>query len=168
MILKGNASLLIVNMKKLSYLLIFMFLVSCTSNTIFEKPEDLIPKDTMSLLVQEMMIASSAKFIKNKNLERKINYMPLVYDLFKIDSIRFQKSNLYYISKIDVYQEVFQNAKISLQKRKSIFDEIKKIKDSLRRDSTRNLKRNTISTDSLFDNSKKQRHLNIQELQPKL
>lgn len=168
MILKGNASLLIVNMKKLSYLLIFMFLVSCTSNTIFEKPEDLIPKDTMSLLVQEMMIASSAKFIKNKNLERKINYMPLVYDLFKIDSIRFQKSNLYYISKIDVYQEVFQNAKISLQKRKSIFDEIKKIKDSLRRDSTRNLKRNTISTDSLFDNSKKQRQLNIQDLQPKL
>lgn len=168
MILKGNASLLIVNMKKLSYLLIFMFLVSCTSNTIFEKPEDLIPKDTMSLLVQEMMIASSAKFIKNKNLERKINYMPLVYDLFKIDSIRFQNSNLYYISKIDVYQEVFQNAKISLQKRKSIFDEIKKIKDSLRRDSTRNLKRNTISTDSLFDNSKKQRQLNIQDLQPKL
>ena len=168
MILKGNASLLIVNMKKLSYLLIFMFLVSCTSNTIFEKPEDLIPKDTMSLLVQEMMISSSAKFIKNKNLERKINYMPLVYDLFKIDSIRFQNSNLYYISKIDVYQEVFQNAKISLQKRKSIFDEIKKIKDSLRRDSTRNLKRNTISTDSLFDNSKKQRQLNIKDLQPKL
>ena len=110
---KANVSLLIVNMNKISYLLIFIFLVSCTSNTIFEKPKDLIPKDTMSLLVQEMMIASSAKFIKNKNLERKINYMPLVYDLFKIDSIRFQSSNLYYLSKIDLYQDTIQQYRYS-------------------------------------------------------
>ena len=56
-ILKENASLLIVKMKKLSYLLVFIFLVSCTSNTIFKEPKDLIPKDTMSLLLQDMMIA---------------------------------------------------------------------------------------------------------------
>lgn len=168
MILKENGSLLIVKMRKTSYLLLFIFLVSCTSNTIFKKPKDLIPKDTMSLLVQEMMIASSAKFIKNKNLERKINYMPLVYDLFKIDSLRFQNSNLYYISKIDVYQEVFQDAKVSLQKQKAILDKIKKRKDSLRIDSIQNVNSDPIPIDTLTVKSKKQRQLKLQNLRTKL
>jgi hypothetical protein len=54
-------------MKKISCLFIFIIFISCTSNTIFEEPKDLIPRDTMSLLLQEMMIAASAKFINNKN-----------------------------------------------------------------------------------------------------
>ena len=116
--LKENASLLIDKMKNLSYLFVFLFLVSCTSNTILKEPEDLIPKDSMRLLIQEMMIASSAKYVKNKNLETKIEYMSLVYDQFKIDSVRFQTSNLYYMSKIDVYQEIFEDAKASLEKQK--------------------------------------------------
>ena len=126
-------------MKKLSYLLAFLILGSCTSNTIFEKPTDLIPKDTMSLLVQEMMIASSATYIKNKNMERNINYMPLVYERFQIDSVRFQTSNLYYMSKIDEYKLIFEDAKNSLKKQKAYFDKIKSTKDSLRLDS---IKRN--------------------------
>ena len=97
-------------MKNLSYLLVFLCLFSCTSNTIFEKPEDLIPKDTMSLLLQELSIASSSKFMKNKNFEKKINYMPLVYDQFKIDSTRFKTSNLYYMSKIDKVFRHFYSA----------------------------------------------------------
>lgn len=168
MILKVNESLLIVNMKKISYLLIFMLFVSCTSNTIFEKPKDLIPKDTMSLLVQEMMIASSAKFIKNKNLERKINYMPLVYDLFKIDSIRFQSSNLYYMSTIDLYQEIFENAKVSLQKEKAILDAFKKEKDSLRADSIRNINMRRIPSDTITKDLKSEDLLELKDLQPKL
>lgn len=122
-------------MKNTFYIFLLILLVSCTSNTIFEKPEDLIPKDTMSLLVQEMSIATSAKFIKNKNFEKSINYMPLVYDRFKIDSIRFQNSNLYYMSKVDEYQQVFEDAKSSLDKRKAILDKLKTKLDSIRKDS---------------------------------
>jgi hypothetical protein len=127
-------------MKNLSYLFVFICLFSCTSNTIFEKPKDLIPKDTMSLLVQELVIASSSKFMKNKNYEKKINYMPLVYDLFNIDSTRFQTSNLYYMSTIDDYQSILEDAKTNLEKKKSFFDKIKKEKDSLRQDSLKNIK----------------------------
>lgn len=150
--LKENELLLIVNMKNTFYIFLLIFLVSCTSNTIFEKPDDLIPKDTMSLLVQEMSIATSAKYINNKNLEKRINYMPLVYDRFKIDSVRFQTSNLYYMSKIDVYQEILTDAKESLEKQKSFFDEIKKRTDSLRADSLRKIKdlaNKELSIDSL-------------------
>tara|TARA_R110002096_G_scaffold166790_3_gene336359 strand:+ start:149 stop:658 length:510 start_codon:yes stop_codon:yes gene_type:complete len=151
-ILKENELLLIDNMKNSLYIFLLIFLVSCTSNTIFEKPDDLIPKDTMSLLVQEMSIATSAKYMNNKNLEKRVNYMPLVYDRFGIDSVRFQTSNLYYMSKIDLYQEIFTNAKNNLEKQKSVFDEIKKRTDSLRADSIKKIKdfkTNKIPKDSL-------------------
>tara|TARA_B110000211_G_C13830753_1_gene443419 strand:+ start:28 stop:522 length:495 start_codon:yes stop_codon:yes gene_type:complete len=133
--LKEKELHLIAKMKNISYLLIFIFLASCTSNTIFEKPKDIIPKDTMSLLIQEMMIASSAKYVKNKNLEKKIEYMFLVYNQFKIDSVRFQTSNLYYMSKIDVYQEIFRDAKVNLEKQKKIYEKINNKRDSLKSDS---------------------------------
>lgn len=158
--LKENVSLLIVKMKKINYLLILIFLVSCTSNTILEKPKDLIPKDTMRLLIQEMMIASSAKYVKNKNLETKIEYMSLVYDQFKIDSARFQTSNLYYMSKIDEYQEIFEDAKADLEEQKKVYDDIIALKDSLRKDSLKKLKivKKRVS-DSLIDLNKKELNL---------
>lgn len=151
--LKENESLLIVNMKNTGYIFLVILLVSCTSNTIFEKPDDLIPKDTMSLLVQEMSVATSAKYINNKNFEKRINYMPLVYDRFKIDSVRFQTSNMYYMSKIDLYQEILTDAKENLEKQKSFFDEIKTRTDSLRADSIQKIKdfeMNKVPKDSLM------------------
>ncbi|WP_439131505.1 DUF4296 domain-containing protein [Polaribacter sp.] len=128
-------------MKKIHFYILLICIVSCTSNTIFEKPKDLIPKDTMSLVLQELVIASSSKFIKNKNLEKKINYMPLVYDRFKIDSTRFQTSNLYYMTTIDDYQEIIENAKENLEKQKAIFDKIKTVKDSIRKDSLEKIRK---------------------------
>ena len=150
--LKENVSLLIDRMKKISYLLIFLLLGSCTSNTILEEPKDLIPRDTMSLLIQEMFVASSSKFFKNKNLQKNINYMPLVYNRFKIDSTRFQVSNLYYMSKIDLYQEIFKDAKLSLEAKKKYFDDLKTRLDSLEKDSIKQIrvkKRAKITADSL-------------------
>ena len=169
--LKENVSLLIDKMKKLRYLLIFVFLFSCTSNTIFEKPKDLIPKDTMSLLIQEMSIASSSKFVKNKNLEKKINYMPLVYNRFRIDSLRFNNSNLYYMSKIDLYQEIFTDAKNSLEKQKLFFEKIKKRKDSLRKDSIKKIKgfdRKKLELDTLNVDLKKTKKLKGLESKPRI
>ena len=49
--------------------------------------------------------------MKTLNLQRKINYFPFVYDRFKIDSTRFQKSSFYYTSKIDEYDEILAQVK---------------------------------------------------------
>ena len=131
-------------MKTISGLFIFLFLVSCTSNTIFEKPKNLIPRDTMSLLLQEMVIASSAKFLKNKKLQKNINYMPLVYEKFKIDSTRFNASNYYYMSTVDQYQEILENAAAKLESRKNAFQKIKKNADSLKEAITDTEKKNKL------------------------
>ncbi|MDG1038668.1 MAG: DUF4296 domain-containing protein [Polaribacter sp.] len=150
-------------MKKISLLLIF--LSSCTSNTIFKKPEDIIPKDTMSLLIQDMMIASSAKFIKNTNKQKKINYMSFVYDKYKIDSVRFQNSNFYYISKIDLYEEIITDAKVKLENKKKFFTKLKATQDSINK-----LKRKKIR-DTLFsfkDTVNFKKGLNLKNKIPKI
>ncbi|MEO9571029.1 MAG: DUF4296 domain-containing protein [Polaribacter sp.] len=131
-------------MKKASYLLVFIFLVSCTSNTIFEKPKDLIPKDTMTILIQDMIIATSAKFVNNKNQQKKINYMPFIYDIYKIDSLRFKTSNLYYISKIDLYDEIINDAKILINDKKEFYTKMKSKIDSIRKDSLNIIKKKKI------------------------
>ncbi|WP_297804150.1 DUF4296 domain-containing protein [uncultured Polaribacter sp.] len=152
-------------MNKISLLLSFIFLSSCTSNTIFKKPQDLIPRDTMSLLIQDMMIASSAKFIKNVNKQKKINYMSFVYDKYKIDSVRFQNSNFYYISKIDLYEEIITDAKVKLEDKKKFFTKIKATQDSINK-----LKRKKIR-DTLFsfkDTVNFKKGLNLKNKIPKI
>ena len=142
-------------MKKISGIFIFLFFVSCTSNTIFEKPQNLIPSDTMSLLLQEMVIASSAKFMKNKGQQKNINYMPLVYEKFKIDSSRFETSNQYYMSTIDKYQEILEGAKASLGSKNEVFKKIKTRLDSLRKDSIRIARKNQNKLDSILSKNPK-------------
>lgn len=122
-------------MKNTVFIFLFIFCVSCTSNTIFKKPADLIPKDTMELLIADMSIASSAKYFKNKNLEKEITYMYLIYDKYKIDSARFERSNIYYTSKIDDYKKILANVKIRLESIKDQYTEEKNTLDSIRRDS---------------------------------
>jgi uncharacterized protein related to proFAR isomerase len=91
-----------------------------------------------------MMIASSAKFVKNINKQKKINYISFVYDKYKIDSIRFQNSNFYYISKIDLYEEIITDAKVKLENKKKFFTKLKATQDSINK-----LKRKEIR-DTLF------------------
>ena len=44
------------------------------------------------------------------------------------------------MSKVDEYREIFEDAKNSLEKRKAVFDKMKTVKDSLRRDSIKKVK----------------------------
>jgi len=120
-------------MKKIAFFLTLLFLVSCTSNTIYKKPDDLIPKDTMTALITDLIIASSAKYKKNLLLERKVNYIPLVYDKYKIDSVRFEKSNIYYTSKIDEYEVIFKEVKQNLSQLKDSLLKEQKVLDSINR-----------------------------------
>ena len=114
-------------MKKILVVFVLVSLLySCTSNTIYKKPKDLIPKDSMILLLKDLYIASSAKSIKNKNLQRKISYIPLVYNLYKIDSLRFNTSNIYYTSRVDDYQPMLDQVLVLLKKDQAFFTNIKK------------------------------------------
>ena len=107
--------------------------MNCTSNTILEKPKDLIPKEQMVELITDLFIASKAKAIKNENLERKINYSSLIFEKYQIDSSRFKESNLYYTSKIDEYNEILNEVDIRLKLLIAQFEKEIEEKDSIER-----------------------------------
>lgn len=133
-------------MSKFFYIaLIGVFLINCTSNTIIKKPDNLVSKDEMANILTDMFLASGGENIKNIQLQRKVNYFPLVYEKYQIDSTRFKESNFYYVSRIDDYQKILVKVDEKLKALKkrnqeeiSVQDSIKKIK----RDSIKNINRN--------------------------
>lgn len=140
-------------MKNPIYFFVFAsLLLSCTSNTIYEKPKDLIPKDTMVMLLKDLYVATSSRGVSNINQQKKISYIHLVYEKYKIDSLRFKTSNLYYISKVDEYKPMIDQVLNLLEKEKVAFEKIKKTKDSILNDSLRRKK--TAAKDKIMRNEK--------------
>ena len=101
---------------------IFFTLASCTSRTIYKKPENLIGKEKMINIWTDLYISMGAKSVKTKNFEKDKNYIPLVLEKYKIDSIQFSKSNIYYTSRIEEYEEMFEEVQKRLNDLKNIYD----------------------------------------------
>ncbi len=121
------------SINNLGIMLIWIFLfTACTSNTIYKKPADLIPKKQMVNLLTDMYLANAATNVKTKKLERNLDYMPLVYEKYGIDSLRFQTSNIYYMSHIDDYEAIYKKVDARLQKMLDTTEAAQKLKDSLK------------------------------------
>jgi DNA repair ATPase RecN len=119
-------------MNKFIYIIIVGFLLlSCTSNTILKKPDNLIPKDEMVDLLTDLFIAMNAQNTKNIDLKRNVDYFPLVFEKYKIDSTQFKESNYYYTSKVDDYDEILNEVQKRLEKLNEFYNKEKKLKDSL-------------------------------------
>lgn len=125
-------------MKNSILILLVICIVSCTSNTIFKEPKDLISKDSMVLLLTDLYLATSAKVYDNKFGDRKIDYTFLVYEKYGIDSSRFKKSNYYYTTKIDEYEKIYKDVESKLKNLNTNYKKIKKVNDSIRKDSISN------------------------------
>lgn len=121
--------------KGLLIIFVVSLFLSCTGNTIYEKPKDLISKDSMVLLLKDLYLATAAKNIKNINLQRRFSYAPLVYQKYQIDSLRFHRSSLYYTSKVDLYEPMLKEVLASLEEDRAVFARQKKVKDSIMQDS---------------------------------
>jgi hypothetical protein len=117
--------------KFLSILLAGIFFVSCTSNTIIEKPKNLIPKEQMIDLLTDLLLANGSGSIKNTQLKRNVNYYPLVFEKYNIDTVQFRESNYYYATKVDEYDEIIRKVEARLEALLKQFEDERKLKDSL-------------------------------------
>ena len=70
----------------------------------------------------DIYIGHAARSVKNKRLENQRNYMPFILEKYQIDSARFMKSNIYYTSKAEIYEELFQRVEERLKKMRDIYD----------------------------------------------
>lgn len=118
-------------------LVISILCFSCTSNTIYERPKDLIPKDTMVALMTDLFIASASRNLKNRKFQKGVNYQPLVYAKYGIDSLRLKNSNFYYTTNVDEYQKLLEEVKSNLELERKKYSRQKKVRDSIRSDSIR-------------------------------
>ncbi len=110
-------------MKKTVYIsFILMFLLSCTSRTIYKKPKNLIEKEKMIIIWTDLYIAAGARSVKTKTQKTKINYAPLVLYKHKIDSVQFNESNIFYTSRIDEYEKMFEEVQKRLKDLKKVYE----------------------------------------------
>jgi hypothetical protein len=121
----------------ISFLILFTLVLSCTSNTIYKEPDDLIQKDLMIELIGQMQIANAARSSKNIDKERSIEYMALVYRKYGIDSARFARSNFYYSTRIDEYKKLMQRVKLNINQLRDLQNTIVEELDSIEREENR-------------------------------
>ena len=142
-------------MTKHFYIVILcIFLGACTSNTIIKKPKNLIPKDQMVDLLTDMYLANAGDNIKNIDLKRNINYFPIIFEKYQIDTTRFKESNYYYTSRIDDYDGILAKIDTRLKALKKQFEIENKLNDSLnrlKRDSLRTNKKSFIKNRELME-----------------
>ncbi|RXP59473.1 DUF4296 domain-containing protein [Lutibacter sp. HS1-25] len=111
---------------------LILLLTNCTSNTIISKPKNLIPKDKMVDVITDMLLASGGENIKNIHMQRKVDYFPLVYEKYQIDSTQFKESNFYYVSRIDDFEEILEKVDKRLSKLRLENETAQNIKDSIK------------------------------------
>ncbi|WP_047247192.1 DUF4296 domain-containing protein [Maribacter thermophilus] len=120
-------------MKKLITLLLVLLVVfySCGEKLI-DKPENLIPKDEMVLILKDMAILNAAKSTNMGILkDHEIEPTAYIFEKYKIDSIQFVESDRYYASLPVEYESIYTQVESLLDEQKTLMEEKKKIKDSL-------------------------------------
>ena len=125
-------------MKHWKYIALLIIFISCESKTKYKKPENLIPKEEMINLLVDLHLATGTVDVRDKNDQRDLNYMVLVYEKYQIDSTRLAESNFYYTSNIEEYEYIFKEVEKKLnimkEKYKLIIDTVSEERnDSIRK-----------------------------------
>lgn len=118
--------------KKTASVLAFIFVFSCAEK-LMEKPENLIPKDKMVLILEDLTILNAAKSTNAEILRKhKIDPMDYIFSKYGIDSIRFMESDFYYASLPAEYEIIYSEVEARLEKEKDRVAQEKRVNDSLK------------------------------------
>ena len=115
----------------ITFLSVLLLLISCGEKVI-EPPENLISQEEMSSILYDLAILNTTKgsnpsILKNNNIE----LMPFIFEKYKIDSIQFAQSDLYYASVPLQYQTIYEAVETRLEGEvKMLEDEKKRKRDS--------------------------------------
>lgn len=123
-------------MRNVFFLLLIALLFSCAKKLV-EKPDNLIDKEKMVEILNDMAILTAAKstnisILRNNSIEP----MQFIYEKHGVDSIQFVESNFYYASLPIEYEAIYTAVEARLEKDKERIEEKKN-----RNDSIKNMKR---------------------------
>ena len=112
-------------MKKTILLLVVLtFLVSCKEEVV-QKPERLIEKDVMLDIMYDLSVLEAIKYQNPVSLDTfKINPRDFILKKYKVDSLQFAKSNVYYASDYEDYKLMFEQITKRLETTKKSADSL--------------------------------------------
>ncbi|MDI6032218.1 DUF4296 domain-containing protein [Flavobacterium sp. LB2P84] len=114
--------------KIITFLTIVTLFVSCKEEVV-NKPERLIEKDVMVDIMYDLSILEAIRNQNPASLDTfKINSRDYIFKKYKIDSVQFAKSNVYYASDYNEYKSMFEQINKRLQANTKSVDSLIKLK----------------------------------------
>lgn len=110
--------------------LALLTLVSC-KNKVVEKPDNLIPKERMTDILLDIALLNAAKGVSMDVLDNN-NIVPkeYIYQKYRIDSLQFAESNIYYAAKPADYAAMYKEVEDRLKEMK---EELNKAREDQRK-----------------------------------
>ena len=107
-------------MKKIIILLaIILVFISCKDEAVKE-PNRLIEKETMVNIMYDLSVLDGIKYQNPASLDSfKINPKKYIYNKYKIDSLQFAQSNIYYASNYEEYLAIVDEVNARLVNNKA-------------------------------------------------
>ena len=116
-------------MKKIiTFLTIITLFVSCRDEVV-NKPEQLIEKDVMVNIMYDLSVLEAIRNQNPTSLDTfKINSRDYIFKKYKIDSVQFAKSNVYYAADYNEYKSMFEQISKRLETNQKKVDSLIKLK----------------------------------------
>lgn len=117
--------------KYIGTILLLLICISCAEKLI-EKPDNLIPKDKMVMILKDMAIVNAAKGTNlGKLKDNGIEPTTFIFEKYEIDSAQFVDSDRYYASLPLEYESLYKQVEAGLEQQREEVEAAKKVKDSL-------------------------------------
>lgn len=98
--------------------MVLFFSVSCKKELVKE-PENLIEKEKMVDIIYDLSLLDAIKYQQPLSLDSlESNPKKFVFKKYKVDSLQFAQSNMYYAADFDTYKEMFDEISARLEKEK--------------------------------------------------
>lgn len=117
--------------KYIGTILLVLLCISCAEKLI-EKPDNLIPKDKMVMILKDMAIVNAAKGTNlGKLKDNGIEPTTFIFEKYEIDSAQFVNSDRYYASLPLEYESLYKQVEVNLEQQREEVMAAKKVNDSL-------------------------------------
>lgn len=140
--------------KTLLLLTLLVGFISCKDEAV-NRPDNLIAKDKMIDVMYDLSILEAMKYQNLASLDTyKVNPSQYIFKKYKIDSVQFAHSNIYYASNYTNYKEMYDDVIKRIEAKKTVMDSLVKKEDEklelLKADSIKKIKETLGKKDSLL------------------
>ncbi|MBG6060264.1 hypothetical protein IWX83_000027 [Flavobacterium sp. CG_9.1] len=112
-------------MRKITTVIVMLILLVSCKEEVIQKPDQLVEKDVMVNVMVDLSILEAIKYQNPASLDTfKINPRDFIYKKYKIDSLQFAKSNVYYASDYEDYKLMFEQIVQRLDAKKKSADSL--------------------------------------------